>query len=133
MLWILGIAIVSLLGIVFMLYSWGRDLENQMEYLKFLNEIEKQKNILEDLQLATSSQLISELKTRQLKTRQLKTRQSGQVVVLSYSQGGTVIQSTNMSCGERLYMLNKAYNMAKEEFARKKEEQKNSDFFGFGA
>lgn len=109
MLWIvLGITLF-LISLNLILYVKARDLKNQNDYLNFLHEIEAQKNILEDLQLATTSQLISELRTRQ----------AGQVLILSYSQGGTLIQSCNMTVGERLFMLGKAYDMAKEEYASK--------------
>lgn len=107
-----------MLAIISALYVRARDLKNQIDFTSFVNEIEKQKNILEDLQLATTSQLIAEIRTRQ----------NNQILILSYAQGGTLVQSCNMTVGDRLFMLGKAYDMAKEEFAQKNQEKK-SDFF----
>lgn len=96
------------------LYINYRDLQGHVKYLQFLHEIELQKNILDDLELATSDQLIYELRSRG--------SQGSPCLVLYHSQGGTMLQSCNMTVQERVEMLSAALEMAKNE--------RKNNFFG---
>jgi hypothetical protein len=112
MAWVLLTCSLLLVPTYFSIYYYYKYKQCHYEYemQSYLHSLQLTKDILDDLQLATSQQLLNELKVRP----------NAEIVVLQKQAGGLSMEICGLSVTDCPKLLQEAYLLAKEACQRQK-------------